>query len=101
MHSNLLGSNPRIFTETTSGVFDSRFMETYLTTAGHNKVHATYYLSRLDPSTGNKTILLVNHKDLKGEPVTSSLAPPVEERRHQNGHSIGHVFSHPTFITHE
>ncbi|KAF9311631.1 hypothetical protein BG003_007179 [Podila horticola] len=42
-----------------------QFMETYLTTAGHNKVHATYYLSRLDPSTGNKTILLVNHKDLK------------------------------------
>ncbi|KAG0025202.1 hypothetical protein BGZ81_007325 [Podila clonocystis] len=42
-----------------------QFMEAYLTTAGRNNVHATYYLSRLDPSTGNKTILLVNQEDLK------------------------------------
>lgn len=50
-------------------------MEVYLTTAGHNKVHATYYLSRLDPSTGNKTILLVNQEDLKGEPIYLYLDP--------------------------
>ncbi|KAF9386221.1 hypothetical protein CPC16_007679 [Podila verticillata] len=42
-----------------------QFMETYLSTTGHNKVHATYYLSRLDPSTGNKSILLVSQEDLK------------------------------------
>lgn len=47
-------------------------METYLSTAGHNKVHATYYISRLDPSTGNKSILLVSQEDLKGEPKTST-----------------------------
>ncbi|KAG0363893.1 hypothetical protein BG005_003713 [Podila minutissima] len=50
-----------------------QFMEVYLTTAGHNKVHATYYLSRLDPSTGNKTILLVNQEDLKAATKDTSI----------------------------
>ncbi|KAG0092647.1 DNA polymerase delta subunit 3 [Podila epicladia] len=50
-----------------------QFMETYLTNAGRNKVHATYYLSRLDPSTGNKTILLVNQEDLKAATKDTSV----------------------------
>ncbi|KAG0339142.1 hypothetical protein BG004_006939 [Podila humilis] len=42
------------------------YMEAYLLTSGHHKVHATYYLSRVDPKTGNRVISLVNQEDLKG-----------------------------------
>ncbi|KAF9913365.1 hypothetical protein EC991_000127 [Linnemannia zychae] len=39
-------------------------MQAYLTTVGKGKAHATYYLARQDPETGNQYISLVSQEDL-------------------------------------
>ncbi|KAF9919411.1 hypothetical protein BX616_000022 [Lobosporangium transversale] len=42
-----------------------QFMESYLATVGKGKVHASYYVARQDPQTGNRAISLISHKDLE------------------------------------
>ncbi|KAF9583823.1 DNA polymerase delta subunit 3 [Lunasporangiospora selenospora] len=43
-----------------------RLMEVYVITAGYGKAHATYYISRQDSATGNKTISLISQEELEG-----------------------------------
>ncbi|KAF9128553.1 DNA polymerase delta subunit 3 [Mortierella sp. 14UC] len=40
-------------------------MQEYLTTVGRGKAHATYYLARQDPATGNQHLSLVSQEELK------------------------------------